>query len=298
MSLDLGASYLAALHEHYYLTTAAQAFTLVSMGDLIAQFIERQDDDSTAQAQPPLDLSRTLRMGMLGMAIGGFGTATWLRLLEGALPAVEAQSAVTFADMPLWLYEPVLRALETYGPEHGIGLDSITDDLLVLIKATLDACVWAPVANTLYLVLTPLTEGASLEEVRSQVSENFLPVMKTELSTFFPYNLVAFSLIPPLVRPFSTGLLSMCFSIYISLTTHSEPSAPLVVATAGGGAPALFVAAAEGCEASLLGLRRSEASNTPGLRSGEASSDEASLDVGLSFVPSMPLVSERFRILD
>merc|ERR1712194_919397 len=120
-----------------------------------------------------------------------------------------------------------------------------------------------------------------------QVSENFLPVMKTELSTFFPYNLVAFSLIPPLVRPFSTGLLSMCFSIYISLTTHSEPSAPLVVA------------AAEGCEASLLGLRRSEASNTHGLRSGEASSDEASLDVGLSFVPSMPsMVSERFRIMD
>jgi len=329
MSLDLGASYLAALSEHYYLTTAAQAFTLVSMGDLIAQFIERQDDDSTAEA-PPLDLQRTLRMGMLGTAIGGFGTATWLRWLEGALPVVEAQSAVTFADMPPWLYEPVLRALETFGPEHGIGLDSITDDLLVLIKATLDACVWAPIANTAYLILTPLTEGASLEEVGAQLGENFLPVMKTELSTFFPYNLVAFSLIPPLVRPFSTGLLSMCFSIYISLTTHNNP--PLVVATAGG--PQIDVALAmteavelgagscgvddTAClrvEEGLLGLRRGEASNILALRSGEAASDEASLDeaslddgclddgCGLersSFadLPSMPLSSDKFRILD
>ena len=238
MSLDLGASYLAALHEHYYLTTAVQAFCLVSTGDVIAQLIERQADDHTTQApldvaQAPLDLGRTLRMGMLGTAIGGFGTATWLRFLEGALPVVETQSAVTFADLPLWLYEPVLRVLETYGPEHGIGLDSITDDLLVLVKATLDACVWAPIANTLYLVLTPLTEGASLEEVGSQVRENFLPVMRTEVSTFFPYTLVAFSLIPPLVPPFSTGLLSMLFSIYISLTTHSEPSAPLAAAAAG-----------------------------------------------------------------
>ena len=325
MSLDLGASYLAALSEHYYLTTAAQAFTLVSMGDLIAQFIERQDDDSTAQAPPPLDLRRTLRMGMLGTAIGGFGTATWLRWLEGALPVVEAQSAVTFADMPPWLYEPVLRALETFGPEHGIGLDSITDDLLVLIKATLDACVWAPIANTAYLILTPLTEGASLEEVGAQLGENFLPVMKTELSTFFPYNLVAFSLIPPLVRPFSTGLLSMCFSIYISLTTHNNP--PLVVATAGGSQIDVALAMTEAVELGagscgvddtaclrveegLLGLRRGEASNILALRSGEAASDEASLDYGClddgcglersSFadLPSMPLSSDKFGILD
>jgi len=325
MSLDLGASYLAALSEHYYLTTAAQAFTLVSMGDLIAQFIERQDDDSTAQAPPPLDLRRTLRMGMLGTAIGGFGTATWLRWLEGALPVVEAQSAVTFADMPPWLYEPVLRALETFGPEHGIGLDSITDDLLVLIKATLDACVWAPIANTAYLILTPLTEGASLEEVGAQLGENFLPVMKTELSTFFPYNLVAFSLIPPLVRPFSTGLLSMCFSIYISLTTHNNP--PLVVATAGGSQIDVALAMTEAVELGagscgvddtaclrveegLLGLRRGEASNVLALRSGEAASDEASLDYGClddgcglersSFadLPSMPLSSDKFGILD
>merc|ERR1712166_418221 len=168
----------------------------------------------------------------------------------------------------------------------------------------------APIANTAYLILTPLTEGASLEEVGAQLGENFLPVMKTEMGTFFPYNLVAFSLIPPLVRPFSTGLLSMCFSIYISLTTHNNP--PLVVATAGG--PQIDVALAM-TEAVELGAGRCEASNILALRSGEAASDEASLDeaslddgclddgCGLersSFadLPSMPLSSDKFRILD
>ena len=46
--------------------------------------------------------------------------------------------------------------------------------------------------------------------------------MKTELMTFFPYNLVSFSVIPPLLRPFTTGFVSMCFSVYISYVTHQH----------------------------------------------------------------------------
>ena len=53
--------------------------------------------------------------------------------------------------------------------------------------------------------------------------ERFVPVMKTEWCTFFPYNLVSFSLVPPLIRPFTTGFVSMCFAVYISYMTHLEP---------------------------------------------------------------------------
>jgi len=214
MSFDLGASYLTALHEHYYLTAGLQAFPLVSTGDLVAQMIERKDTPDDAE-KLPLNLGRTLQMGMLGTLIGGFGTATWLRWLE---------SHVTVADVPQW----IRGVLATIAPEQLGQLNSIsaTDDLLVLVKATLDSCVWAPIENTLFLVLTPLLEGASFEEVSSLLNDNFLPVMQTELGAFFPYNLLAFSLIPPLLRPFSTGLASMCFSVYISLTTHGVTSAP------------------------------------------------------------------------
>lgn len=227
LSFDLGASYIAALHEHYYVTASLQAFPLVSLGDLVAQRIERNGADDAAK--PPLDLQRTLRMGMLGTLVGGLGTATWLRWLEGHIQTV--------GDLPVWLYEPVLRQLQLYAPDHGVGLDSVADDLLVLVKAVLDSCVWAPIENTLFLALTPLLEGASFDEMSGLVNENFFSVMQTELGAFFPYNLVAFSLVPPLLRPFSTGLASMCFSVYISLTTHTETSAQLSPVTQTGPGP-------------------------------------------------------------
>jgi hypothetical protein len=69
-------------------------------------------------------------------------------------------------------------------------------------------------------VLTPLLEGQSVEQVRRMLNKEFVPVMRAELSTFFPYNLVSFSLIPPLVRPFTTAFVSMCFAVFISYTTH------------------------------------------------------------------------------
>lgn len=95
-------------------------------------------------------------------------------------------------------------------------------------KALIDACFWAPIANGAYLGLTPLVEGAGFKRSGEIVRERFAEVMKTELKTFTPYNLVAFSLIPPLLRPFSTGFVSMCFGVYISYVTHltSEAESP------------------------------------------------------------------------
>ena len=92
----------------------------------------------------------------------------------------------------------------------------------MLEKACIDAGFWAPIANTLYLVLTPLSEGESVEAVKQSTAAKFVPVMKTELMTFFPYNLVSFSVIPPLLRPFTTGFISMCFAVYISWVTHLD----------------------------------------------------------------------------
>ncbi len=121
---------------------------------------------------------------MLGLFIAGFGTSTWLQHLEGALPG----------------HATVGRVLE---------------------KASLDACLWAPLANTAYLILVPLLEGKSPAEVQTMLNQRFIPVMQTELSTFFPYNLISFSLINPLYRPFTTGFVSMCFAIYMSWVTHN-----------------------------------------------------------------------------
>ena len=259
MSFDLAATYLSALNEHYYQTTVLQALTLVSLGDVLAQALEKNNDD--AQTKMSFDWKRTARMGALGAVIGGLGTATWLRFLEAQFPVVESHIAASFLNLPVGVYEPILRALEIYGPEHGIGLDAVSDSLLVFVKATLDACVWAPIANTLYLVLTPLSEGKDLVSVGETLSEKFLPVMKSELSTFFPYNILAFAVIPPLVRPFTTGVVSMCFSTYISWITHLEPHLPptMRLTLAGGPPESTLLAMAADASAVLTAMDRVDA---------------------------------------
>lgn len=206
-----------SLHEHYYLTTAVQACTLVSIGDVFAQLIElraaQKKEGASQLALEDYDPTRTVRMGCLGLFIGGLGTAAWLRQLERALPMRDAHQYSAFSNLPVWAYAPVLRTV-------GIDQATLADTYVVVVKAFLDACFWAPIANSAYLVLTPLSEGKSVEEVRGMLRERFVPVMKTELKTFFPYNLLSFSLVPPLVRPFTTGVVSMCFAVYISYMTH------------------------------------------------------------------------------
>ena len=115
------------LAHNYLSTTAIQATLLVGTGDILAQAIET-DGFSRKGGAEAYDAARTARMAMLGLIIAGFGTATWLRFLESQLPG----------------HATWQRVVE---------------------KSTIDACIWAPIANTLYLVLVPLLEGKSPDEV-------------------------------------------------------------------------------------------------------------------------------------
>lgn len=158
MTFDLASSYSAALSEHYYPTTCLQALALVSIGDVLAQALEQSQTNATNLL---LDWGRTLRTGMLGIVIGGLGDAMWLRYLEEP-----------------GLFNPILYAFNRMSADGG----HVDADL----KASLDAFIWAPVANALYLVLTPLSEGMRLGSVYESLSNNFLPVMQSELSVALP----------------------------------------------------------------------------------------------------------------
>ena len=108
-----GGWYMNSLHDHYYLTTAVQACTLVSAGDVFAQLIElraAQEKEGASQlALADYDPTRTVRMGCLGLFIGGLGTAAWLRQLERALPMRDTHQYSAFSNLPVWAYAPVLR---------------------------------------------------------------------------------------------------------------------------------------------------------------------------------------------
>jgi len=110
-----------SLHDHYYLTTAVQACTLVSAGDVFAQLIElraaQKKEGASQLALADYDPTRTVRMGCLGLFIGGLGTAAWLRQLERALPMRDAHQYSAFSNLPVWAYAPVLRT---------VGIDQAT----------------------------------------------------------------------------------------------------------------------------------------------------------------------------
>lgn len=223
--------YLDSLHEHYFATTAIQAFTLVGTGDFCAQMIElgASDGHDSAAENPGAHVDshteayapmRTLRMALLGSCIAGFGTAAWLQFLENLLPAGSGSLAAADGTLPHWACMPFIQYMEAEGADRATMLEAN----LVVVKASLDALIWAPIANGAYLMLTPLSEGKSMETAGSIFKQRIAPVMKTELATFFPYNLVSFSLVAPLVRPFTTGFVSMCFAVYISWITHLKPT--------------------------------------------------------------------------
>jgi len=222
--LEAGGSLLTAYHvameQHYLLTCGIQSFSLMAVGDVVAQTVEMrasresasdpvrcvdskcylvEESDHCPVAYDPV---RTLRLACLGGLINGLGASTWLRALEHALPG---------------------------GAHPTMGV--------VSEKAALDACLWAPVSNAGYLLLAPLLEGKPLEDAAPVAKDKFASVMRVEWLTFLPYNLIAFSVIPPMARPVGTGLMAMGFGVYMSFVTHAgarrPPASPARPADAG-----------------------------------------------------------------
>lgn len=118
-------------------------------------------------------------MGLVGFVFSGAGGYTWLHKLEGTFGAARS------------------------GRE-------------VLRNCVLDFCCWAPIANSAYLFAVPALTGTPVAEAWQNAELNFVPTMGVELAIFAPYNVLAFSKIPLEVRPISSGIVSLLFTIAIA----------------------------------------------------------------------------------
>lgn len=121
----------------------------------------------------------TAAMGVVGFVFSGAGGYTWLHRLEGTFGAARS------------------------GRE-------------VLRNCVLDFCCWAPIANCAYLFAVPALTGTPASDAWLNAEQNFLPTMGVELAIFAPYNILAFSKIPLEVRPISSGIVSLLFTIAIA----------------------------------------------------------------------------------
>ena len=117
-------------------TIIYQACTLVSAGDVFAQLIELRaahkgkDDSPLAYGSRlerlcgfPLqdyEKTRTARMGVLGLFIGGIGTAAWLRYIENTLPLRDSHEYSAYTNLPTWVYAPLLRLSQLEGVDQAV----------------------------------------------------------------------------------------------------------------------------------------------------------------------------------
>jgi hypothetical protein len=136
----------------------------------------------------PLDMPHLLAMAVLAAILSGAGNACWLRHLERTVPGSSARA--------------------------------------VLTKTLADFCIAGTLANSALLIcipaLTLLFAGASSGEVWTLdgwTINGFRTVMLVELCTFAPYNLCAFRLVPPRLRPLSAATVSATCAVALSGVT-------------------------------------------------------------------------------
>jgi hypothetical protein len=136
----------------------------------------------------PLDTSHVLAMAVLAAILSGAANACWLRHLERAVPGSSTRA--------------------------------------VLTKTVADYCIAGTLANSAFLICVPaltlLFAGASSGEVLSShgwTLSGFQSIMLVELCTFAPYNLCAFRLVPPRLRPLSAATVSATCAVALSGVT-------------------------------------------------------------------------------
>ena len=126
-------------------------------------------------------VSTLLTMLCLGATISGACNAGWTRFLDARI-----------------------------GSSRG-GVD-------VALKALIDFSCWAPICNSCYLFFCPLVGGVGVMAAWENLCERFLAVMALELACFTPYHILAFSSIPPAVRPLCHSGVAAIFTIGLSLS--------------------------------------------------------------------------------
>ena len=80
-------------------------------------------------------------------------------------------------------------------------------------KAATDYSVWAPFANTCYLLGVPLLTGHDVAAALQTLQAGFASVMLLELSIFAPYNIFAFRNISLNYRPAVSAALAFLFTV-------------------------------------------------------------------------------------
>jgi hypothetical protein len=175
-------------------TNGVVGLVLFGASDVFAQQLETaQEEARKHKNENPMSLVRVPTMDELDLR----------RLLcAGALGAFFAGSVYPFAYRQL---------------------DSIWkgNDLLSICKKSIAEIFTVGIfANSVSMACRGVLKGNDPNQVMSHVANEMPSVTLNDIRVWFPYNMVAFGIIPASVRPATTSLMEACWQTYISLRSN------------------------------------------------------------------------------
>ena len=141
----------------------------------------------TLEHAQALDYSHVAAMSTVASTMSGGATAVWLRQLEDKFPG-RATDAIVKKTMI-----------------HAVILASIINSAYL---------AGVPALTDIYSSGLPITEG-----VEGWTLPEFVTLTKLEVCMFIPYNTLAFSFVPPRVRPLTHAMVSATFNVAVSAVT-------------------------------------------------------------------------------
>jgi hypothetical protein len=195
----------AGLVKHIFdsqplLANSTTGFTLFCGGDILAQCRlsmwpskEKTNNSGDENPQNSIDIARSAKMGVLGVALNGFCLHGWYRLLDRA-----------------------------FGRQKGKSWNS------VLPKMVADQIVYAPFADAAFLVWAAVLRGGSPETIYNNAKNNldhsFVRAFIVDCQVWPLANLVGFRFVPTNYRPTYIGVIQLGWQAYMSSIGHEHAS--------------------------------------------------------------------------
>jgi hypothetical protein len=143
---------------------------------------DRSNSDSDL-THKDFDYQRCISAGLIGVLVSGFVYPFAYARLDAMLPGVTVRS--------------------------------------VLTKSLMEIATVGIFVNSVSMGSRGLLVGHQGTDVASHVAREMPTVTMNDFRVWFPYNLVAFSLIPVYIRPATTSIMEAGWQTYISLCSHS-----------------------------------------------------------------------------
>ena len=218
MARVFSAWYLRKLEQSPILTKCASSFVVLTLGDVLAQRIEkkRAEKTITGSGTPGHDnrwevlgiqWDRTLRMGAMGALYVAPVLHVYFRTMDKRLMAPNS---------------PIMRGLKSMSARW-MGRKSVSPTVVASAKLLIDQTVFAPFIISSVFVVSGTINGKSWSQIKAMFPDQFLQALKANYFVWPFVNFVTFRFVSENLRVVFSNSASVGWNCYLSSLIH-DPS--------------------------------------------------------------------------